>query len=219
MRYSIVVSLIYIVFFSSKAEAQDHCQQHFDALENIRTIMRAGYKEPHGEYLRNREREIKEDIRLCKKSKPKSTKTYNYITQKETHKKKLQSIHVPNKDQLGRQALIIKGLFEGKKQQAWLDHYQRPDECRSPETSSQFAKCINHRDEAAEKFSANWNRMITTTNTNIPKQSNLGSQNANQQKASTFNIGTCKFWTEKYKQNPKNLDARDLMEQACHNVN
>ncbi|NMP16119.1 hypothetical protein [Thalassotalea sp. Y01] len=219
MRYLIVISLVYIVFISSNAQAQEHCQRHFDALESIRTIMRAGYKEPYGEYLRSREREIKEDIRLCKKSKQKSTKTYNYITKKETRKKKLQSIHVPNKDQLGRQPLIIKGLFEGSKQQAWLDHYQRPEECRSPETSSQFAKCINHRDEAAKKFSANWHRMNTATSTNIPTQSDFGVQNANQQKASTFIIGTCKFWTEKYKQDPNDLDVHDLMEQACHKVN
>ncbi|KGJ90474.1 hypothetical protein [Thalassotalea sp. ND16A] len=218
-------SILFILFFSSfQILAKEDCQKYYDALDNLRSVMRHGYKEPRGEYLRGKERKIKKQIRLCKKDQNNELNYYSSnIQQPAKSKIRYHNINVPNKDQLGRQALTVKGLFEGVKQQAWLDFYQRPKDCRKPKTTSKFSKCLKHRDEAAENFKVHWvknnlhtSKLDVAVTRSKPKQLNNKIKDTNaQNRRLAMNKATCMFWQEKHKQNPQDLNIKDLMETEC----
>ncbi|WP_394175819.1 hypothetical protein [Thalassotalea litorea] len=156
------------IFTSLRAQAKPECEPYHQALANIRAEMRAGYREPRGEILRDKERKLKEKIRLCLgyQSRTNNPNNLNQKKGKARHKPAVKSqsstavIMTKNADQLGNQALVIRGKFTGKKQAAWLRFYQPSEQCRQPQTTSLFAKCLMLRDKQAKVFSKQWDEQF-----------------------------------------------------------
>jgi hypothetical protein len=48
--------------------------------------------------------------------------------------------------------LIVKAKYQGRKQQAWLDFYQRPEKCRRPKTTQMFAYCLEDERKQQLRF-------------------------------------------------------------------
>ncbi|TLU67351.1 hypothetical protein FE810_03460 [Thalassotalea litorea] len=153
-------------FHSIPVQAQSDCEKHRKSLAQVRSEMRLGYREPRGNYLRQKERELKDKIRICHKY-PRSTKKRNKPPAKALKKEALPAaspastvadFQIRNPDQLGDQVLHIKGLFTGEKQTAWLRFYQPPKQCLHPKSTRIFAKCLAYRDKQAAMFSKVWGK-------------------------------------------------------------
>ncbi|QDP02176.1 hypothetical protein [Thalassotalea sp. PS06] len=178
--FSLIVCLSALV--SNHALANSNCKSHFQALAEIRAEMRAGYREPRGEYLRNKERNLKEKIRLCLgyQSRTDNNEHFKQSIQRSVSDEKIKIRTKPsgkprssaaitktkNADQLGNQSLVIRGKFTGEKQVAWLKYYQPEKACRRPKTTSMFAKCLAIRDQQAEQFSALWEQQAQNATKN-----------------------------------------------------
>ncbi len=144
--------LLFIVF-SLPSFAGSKCQLEWDSLKSVQSQLRKN----SNEWLRNEERRRHKIYQDCRKGKNNaSSKTQKHRTQKQTSYTKYKSTPKYRPYRSTTSKVNVKGRFSGEKQQAWLDYYHSPKGCKTPKSTSQFSKCLAHRDSEAEKFDKVW---------------------------------------------------------------
>lgn len=143
-----------LLIFTNQASAKSKCEQEWKALKNVQSQMR----NRSTERLRDQERYRHNEYQTCRKGKKKKSKSYkaktNYKNQKTTYKKNSYPKYL-NKNITN--SVSLKGKFKDEKQDAWIQYYDKPQECILPKSIQEFSKCLNDRDEKSKKFDKEWN--------------------------------------------------------------
>lgn len=152
MLFKPMVSFLLLISFQSLASTK--CPDEYSELQRLQSIMRHnGTNEP----LRNRERSAFEKYDNCRKGK--NNKPNN------SHKASTDSKYKANHKSISKHisssfssSVSISGKFKGKKQNDWLLFYKEhiPKECKKPESTKQFSKCIEYRNKASKYFEMIW---------------------------------------------------------------
>ncbi len=142
--------LVTILFFCNHSFAKSKCPNEWNALKEVQNKLR----KQSSSYLRDKEHKLHKIYQDCRKGKNKKIDSY-YVKKKNSSSSSSKQYPKYNLKQ-PEYSGTIKGLFEGEKQDAWLNYYKRPRECLKPKTTQQFSKCLNHRDEEATKFNKIW---------------------------------------------------------------
>ncbi|QOL26622.1 hypothetical protein LP316_04790 [Thalassotalea sp. LPB0316] len=161
---SAVVVIVGFTFTSYSLEAKTHCQQAKAKHQAIQYKLRQGGKGQSVEKLRARERSAWQKWWQCQQSgaKPASKKATkkrksaanNHQQRKVSKSKRAAKSQITPPPVFHRnQSLKLRGAFSGAKQQAWLDHYQKPKKCIQPTSMQVFAYCIEHAREQQAIFS------------------------------------------------------------------
>lgn len=157
----LVLQLMLMSFFSYAGKKQ--CQPYLDKLRNIQSMQKVGHSNSKGRSLSQREEKVREVWWQCQQGKlPKakakkssnSSKSANSSTPTKTTPAK-KSFVVSQKTKQAKTGsasefnlthkLVIKGKFQGEKQQRWLDYYQPPEKCIKPKSTQTFAFCMENR--------------------------------------------------------------------------
>ncbi|MCJ8318737.1 MAG: hypothetical protein MJK12_03835 [Colwellia sp.] len=161
-----MIRIIFIVLLiiSNQTFAKSKCQKEWDSLKSIQALMR----QRSTEYYRQEEHKRHDIYQNCRKK-----KNNNQVKEKKSYTTKNKKNYITNKSYTGKQAsytrdIHLKGLFTGKKQDAWIQHYERPKECINPKSTPEFATCLQHRDDEAIRFGDKWR------NNNAPPSIKLG---------------------------------------------
>ena len=153
---------IFIIFtaYSQPSFAGSKCQLEWDALKSVQSQLR----HKSSQWLRNQEHERHRKYQDCRKAKNnKSTKTKKYIRHntksivqynKPTHQNRTPMRYQKNRSTIS--TVSVKGLFTGKKQQAWLEYYRPTQKCIKPKSTQQFSQCLKVREDEANKFHTLW---------------------------------------------------------------
>lgn len=146
-----ILLIIGLLTVSNQTFAKSKCEREWNDLKSIQTQMR----HRSTEYLRNKEREKHKEYQDCRKGKKKKSKKYkrkaNYNNQSTNNTyRKYTSNTITN-------TVSLKGKFSGDKQDAWVQYYDKPQECIKPKDISQFSRCLKYRDEKAIDFDREWN--------------------------------------------------------------
>lgn len=151
--FLVVLTLLSFQSFASKSK----CPNEWNSLKSIQKQMKLGHRASEMEYLKKEERKRFTAYEHCRKGRNANSKnTVNSANQNLT-KRYLYNKSRSSKSNVFKGASInIKGRFSGEKQNAWFDYYNKPKECIKPKSTSQFAKCIVHRDELAKEFEVVW---------------------------------------------------------------
>jgi len=158
-RYLIPLLLIFVS--NTVLAKKINCDYEMSQLKSVQARMKQGN---YGEKTRDIERKLHTKYQICRKNKnsPSSSnskaKHLKVNDQKKSYNKsKAQPPIYPK--QLGSPALLnIKGRYEGRKQNGWIQYYKTPKDCFRPKSTATFAKCLNNRDEEAKKFDIIWNK-------------------------------------------------------------
>ena len=147
------LTILLFVIFSLPAFAASKCQTEWDAYKAVQKQLR----QQSYEWLRDKERRKHKEYQDCRKSKnnkssstikPSSNNQKTYAKYKPLPKYGAYPC-IPSK-------VNVAGRYSGEKQQAWLDYYHSPKGCKNPKSTSQFSKCLQHRDDEANKFEKVW---------------------------------------------------------------
>ncbi len=156
----LILQLMLMSFFSYAGKKQ--CQPYLDKLRNIQSMQKVGHSNSKGRSLSQREEKAREVWWQCQQGKlPKakvkksnSSKSANSSKRKNTTPAK-KSFVVSQKTKQAKTGstsefnltnkLVIKGKFQGEKQQRWLDYYQQPEQCIKPKSTQTFAFCMENR--------------------------------------------------------------------------
>ena len=147
LKMLIIISLL---IACNQSIAKSKCEKEWNALKSVQSQLR----NKSTEYLRDKEHTKHSEYQNCrnnknKESNNKKTKT-KYVNPSYVKKSsKSTTKNITNN-------ISLKGKFEDEKQDAWIQYYDKPQECISPKKVQEFSKCLNHRDDAAKKFNVMW---------------------------------------------------------------
>lgn len=131
------------------------CQPYLDKLNNIQSLQRSGYSNKRGRSLAERESKARDKWWKCQTGRLKSNKKQRRTKQGTGKHRKKQSLktHI-NTDLVSQYSggVVIKGRYQGKQQQAWLDFYKMPSKCLKPKSTNVFAFCMEHRTQQQNIF-------------------------------------------------------------------
>ncbi|MGK2234544.1 MAG: Ni/Co efflux regulator RcnB [Colwellia sp.] len=153
MPMSKLIIIIFFFIFSNLSIAGSKCQMEWNALKNVQTQLR----HQSTQRLRDKEHSKHSEYQECRKgNKNQHSKTRRYS---DSDKAKLSQNKKPIKYKKYSSTISkvnVKGLFTGKKQQAWLDYYRPNKECKRPKTTQKFSKCLQKTDLETKKFEKLW---------------------------------------------------------------
>ncbi len=156
-----VFSLL-LVFSTVTVAGKKRCQPLLEKLQNIQAQQRQGYSVKKGISLQARADKAREKWWQCenrinkpnkkRKGQKKQVKV-QYSDQYDDHSIVTEKAVKPFATS---KPIVVKGRFSGKKQQAWLDYYQRPEKCKRPKTTQVFAFCMEHKAKQQAIFDKNY---------------------------------------------------------------
>jgi len=150
----IILSLLSTGSFAGKKR----CKPLLEKLQNIQAKQRSGYTARQGVSLQNRADKAREKWWNCENSSKYTQQSKKKIKKKKVQKKsKNRNLNsMPQKilkPFATSKAVVVKSRFKGKKQQAWLDFYEKPDKCRKVKSTRVFAFCMEDKAKQQETFS------------------------------------------------------------------
>lgn len=153
----ILLFIVYSLFTASSFAGKTRCKTLQEKLQNIQAKQRSGYTAKQGVSLQNRADKVRNKWWRCENSSLYSQhKTKNLIKKegqtkvKNSNKnKKLLKILKPFATS---KAIVVQNPFKGKKQQAWLDFYEKPSKCKRVKSTKVFAFCMEDKSKQQEKF-------------------------------------------------------------------
>lgn len=149
--------LILLFTLSTSAFAKKACQAYRESLQNIQAQQRQGHSAKQSARLQERERKAWQKWQDCKKGKLSKKTKRKSKTRYVASPLKASEIEIVSLKQGSafntQQGVRMKADFTGADQQAWLDYYQMPKQCRKPKTTQQFAFCMEDREKQKLVFS------------------------------------------------------------------
>jgi len=147
--------IITLLIASNQSIAKSKCEKEWNALKSVQSQLR----NKSTEYLRNKEHTKHSEYQNCRKNKSKEsnnekTKT-KYVKPSYVKPNYVKKSSISTTKNITNN-ISLKGKFEDEKQDAWIQYYDKPQECISPKKVQEFSKCLNHRDDAAKKFNVMW---------------------------------------------------------------
>jgi hypothetical protein len=149
----IMLSLLSTSSFAGKKR----CKPLLEKLQNIQAKQRSGYTARQGVSLQNRADKAREKWWRCENS-SQYTKSSKKKTKKKNVRKKAKESNINPmplkilKPFATSKAVVIQSRFKGKKQQAWLDYYEKPDKCKKVKSTKVFAFCMEDKTKQQQTF-------------------------------------------------------------------
>lgn len=157
--------------------AKKRCKPLLEKLHSIQTMQRKGYSLKRGQSLRGKEDKARNKWWKCENSslakfkaqyggakkkptkksnkkmkKRKSTSYVNVLSNRSKVKKRIVNSATMKTAFNQHSAIVIKSKFQGGKQTAWLQFYQKPTKCKRPKSLSVFAYCNEDKLQQQSKF-------------------------------------------------------------------
>jgi len=154
---SVILFIILSLYTTSSFAGKTRCKPLLEKLQNIQAKQRSGYTAKQGASLQNRADKIREQWWRCENSSQYSQQTKKKVTKKKvnaqvkTSKKNNKSLKIL-KPFATSKAIIVQSRFKGKKQQAWLNFYEKPEKCKKMKTTKIFAFCMENKLKQQERF-------------------------------------------------------------------
>jgi len=163
--------LVVLILLSFQSFAfKSKCPSEWSSLKNIQKQMKLGHRVAEMERLKKEERKRFTAYENCRKGRNSNSKnTVKSANQSRTKQYSYSNSRSSRANVFKGASVNIKGRFSGEKQRAWIDYYRKPKECIKPKSTSQFAKCMAHRDEVAKEFDVVWEE-----NNRLPPSIKLG---------------------------------------------
>lgn len=132
----------------------DICENYRKKHLAIQNQQKQGHSAKESIRLQEKERVAWQKWQDCKKGKNRTKKKtikpkrkiYKPTNNKKTIKFEQDFVFTTNN------ALVVKGKYKGKKQQAWLNYYKMPKDCKKPKSTQQFAACLNEKEQQQIAF-------------------------------------------------------------------
>lgn len=146
-----------LLFSIDALAGKKQCKGYLEKLHNIQSQQRQGYSLKQGNKLEQRAEKARKKWWDCErglttpKKKSKKNKRAKVKNQKKVVKYSQRTLTQITPFETTK-AVVIKGRFQGKQQQAWLDFYQQPEKCFRPKTTKVFAYCVENKRQQSELF-------------------------------------------------------------------
>lgn len=158
-KYSLIIILLTLFAYPWQLLAANKCQSYRDKLDQIQIKQKQGHSAKKSVSLQEQEKKAWQKWMACKQGKLPSTtkKTTKKVADEVVTQapKKFIPVNTGAPFQ-SKQALVIKGAYQGIKQQAWLDFYQPLKKCKKPKNTQEFAFCLDDKENQQEKFEAQY---------------------------------------------------------------
>ena len=157
MKGKFLICVLSIASFTTLA-GKPECKSHLSTLQNIQSLQRQGQSLKRSNSLKVREEKARKKWWQCEKGKglAKKTKrkTKNKLVNAKAKKKAIKNLRTTSKAIVfsQQQPLIMKGRYQGSKQNDWLKFYVQPEKCSRPKTTKVFAFCMEDREQQQVKF-------------------------------------------------------------------
>ncbi len=151
IKLLVVVIVLYVPSQSFADKKQ--CKPYLEKLRNVQSLQKSGYSNKRGRSLAAREEKARDKWWQCEQGKLPKKKSKKKIVKKHRAKKVVNAA-IGNTTYSGTltNKLVIKSDFKGIQQQAWLNYYQPPKNCRKPQSTKQFAFCMEDRRKQQDIF-------------------------------------------------------------------
>ncbi len=150
INFLIVAIVLYAPFQSVAGKKQ--CKPYLTKLHNVQSLQKSGYSNKRGRSLAAREEKARDKWWQCEQGKlPKKSQKKVINNKRKTKVVKKAPNNAIYSNSLTNK-LVIKSAFEGAQQQTWLDYYQQPKSCQKPQSTKQFAYCMEDRRQQQNIF-------------------------------------------------------------------
>ncbi|MEW6993545.1 hypothetical protein AADZ84_04640 [Colwelliaceae bacterium MEBiC 14330] len=164
---------VFTLLFTSGAVSKKRCKPFLKKLHSIQAMQRQGYSVKRGQKLRVKEDKARDKWWQCehsslakftakysKNTKSSQRKSQNSASKstakktkrKATNKQVINDIAITNISFNQTSAIVIKAKYQGDKQMAWLDFYQKPSKCKQPKNLTVFAFCNENKRKQQSLF-------------------------------------------------------------------
>jgi hypothetical protein len=161
---ALILGSALLLYSDTAIAGKKRCKALLTKLQNIQAQQRNGYSVKKGISLQNKADNVRDKWWRCENSskysqsgdkkastnkKSKAKANAKPIKKESSAKIKASS---PIKPFLSSKAVVINSRFQGKKQQAWLEYYQKPEKCRRIKSTQMFAFCVEDKTKQQDQF-------------------------------------------------------------------
>ncbi len=164
---------VFTILFSAGVYSKKRCKPLLNKLHNIQALQRQGYSLKRGQNLRTQEDQARDKWWQCEhsslakfnakygkskklaKRKPSNSAIESSRTKAKKNKSnKISTSYISMNEVTFNQtsAIVIKSKYQGDKNIAWLEFYQKPSKCQQPKSLTVFAYCCENKLEQQNRF-------------------------------------------------------------------